>query len=186
MAWRRPGKKPLSEQMVVRLLTYICVTQPQWVDIERALSTFMASVNSDYWLMFDFCCYGYWGCCMVHRIAQMCAITGGCVNYWWLLAPWVQGQLVEVNFYVVYHLCYKVYLKYVFAHIVVHDGHSTNICLLMLINIRTELHITRSRYPKSHLLPDDYELNNSLRKCYNTQNNIVSQHKWHDNSYWWI
>ena len=31
MAWRRPGDKPLSEPMVVRLPTHICVTRPQWV-----------------------------------------------------------------------------------------------------------------------------------------------------------
>ena len=31
MAWRRPGDKPLSEPMVVRLLTYICATRPQRV-----------------------------------------------------------------------------------------------------------------------------------------------------------
>ena len=31
-AWRRPGDKPLSEPMMVRLLTHICVTWPQWVN----------------------------------------------------------------------------------------------------------------------------------------------------------
>ena len=31
MAWRRPGDKPLSGTMMVSLLTYICVAQPQWV-----------------------------------------------------------------------------------------------------------------------------------------------------------
>ena len=31
MAWHWPGNKPLSEPMMVRLLTYICVTWPQWV-----------------------------------------------------------------------------------------------------------------------------------------------------------
>ena len=31
MAWRRPGDKPLSEAMVVSLLTQICATRPQWV-----------------------------------------------------------------------------------------------------------------------------------------------------------
>ena len=31
MAWRRPGDKPLSEPMMVSLLTYICITRPQWV-----------------------------------------------------------------------------------------------------------------------------------------------------------
>ena len=29
MAWRRPGDKPLSEPMLVRSLTHICVTRPQ-------------------------------------------------------------------------------------------------------------------------------------------------------------
>ena len=32
MAWRRPGDKPLSETMMVSLLTHICVTRPQWVN----------------------------------------------------------------------------------------------------------------------------------------------------------
>ena len=32
MAWRRPGDKPLSEPMMVILLTHICVTRPQWVN----------------------------------------------------------------------------------------------------------------------------------------------------------
>ena len=32
MAWRRPGDKPLSEPVMVSLLTHICVTRPQWVN----------------------------------------------------------------------------------------------------------------------------------------------------------
>ena len=32
MAWRRSGDKPLSESMMVNLLTHICVTRPQWVN----------------------------------------------------------------------------------------------------------------------------------------------------------
>ena len=31
MAWRRLGDKPLSEAMMVRSATHICVTRPQWV-----------------------------------------------------------------------------------------------------------------------------------------------------------
>ena len=31
MAWRRPGDKPLSEPMMLSLLTHICVTRPQCV-----------------------------------------------------------------------------------------------------------------------------------------------------------
>ena len=33
MAWRRLGDKPLSEPMMVRGLTHICVTRPQWVNL---------------------------------------------------------------------------------------------------------------------------------------------------------
>ena len=36
MAWRRPGDKPLSEPMMVSLLTHICVTRPQRVKEFRA------------------------------------------------------------------------------------------------------------------------------------------------------
>ena len=33
MAWRRPGRKPLSEPMMVSLPTHICVTRSQWVKV---------------------------------------------------------------------------------------------------------------------------------------------------------
>ena len=36
MAWRQPGDKPLSEPMMVSLLTHICVTRPQWVYMLQA------------------------------------------------------------------------------------------------------------------------------------------------------
>ena len=41
MARRRSGDKPLSEPMMVSLLTHICVTRPQWVkfDIEKCSLT---------------------------------------------------------------------------------------------------------------------------------------------------
>ena len=32
MAWRRPGDKPLSGPMMIRLPTHICVTRHQWVN----------------------------------------------------------------------------------------------------------------------------------------------------------
>ena len=38
MAWRRPGDKPLSEPMLVSLLTHLCVTRPQWVKCVIKLS----------------------------------------------------------------------------------------------------------------------------------------------------
>ena len=35
MVWCRPGDKPLSEPMMVSLLTHICVTRPQWVNNQQ-------------------------------------------------------------------------------------------------------------------------------------------------------
>ena len=40
MAWRRSGDKPLSEPIMVRLPTHICVVRPQWVKV------FYASLRS--------------------------------------------------------------------------------------------------------------------------------------------
>ena len=37
MAWRRPGDKPLSEPMMVSLVTHICVTRPQRVNGRRPI-----------------------------------------------------------------------------------------------------------------------------------------------------
>ena len=38
MAWHRQGDKPLSEQIMVRFPTYICVNRPQWVKIVLPIS----------------------------------------------------------------------------------------------------------------------------------------------------
>ena len=46
MAWRRPGDKPLSETMMVSSPTHICVTRPQWVNIDY--EPFWCS-NKDVW-----------------------------------------------------------------------------------------------------------------------------------------
>ena len=37
-AWRRPGDKPLSEPMMLSLLTQICITLPQWFNPLHAQS----------------------------------------------------------------------------------------------------------------------------------------------------
>ena len=34
MAWRRPGDKQLSEPMMARLPTHMCVTRPQSINVE--------------------------------------------------------------------------------------------------------------------------------------------------------
>ena len=46
MAWRQPGDKPLSEAMMVRLPTPICITRPQWV------STFRLNKMTAAWQIF--------------------------------------------------------------------------------------------------------------------------------------
>ena len=53
MAWRRPGDKPLTEPMVVRLLMHICVTRPQWV---KALHLFLSMDQQGltHWTLGDF------------------------------------------------------------------------------------------------------------------------------------
>ena len=38
MAWRRPGAKPLSEPILVSLLTHICPTWSQWVKLISMMS----------------------------------------------------------------------------------------------------------------------------------------------------
>ena len=52
MAWRRPGDKPLSEPMMVNLLTHICVTRPQWVE---SISFSCDVWASDDWLVCTIC-----------------------------------------------------------------------------------------------------------------------------------
>ena len=47
MAWRWPGDKPLSESMMVSLLTHICITQPQWVKSDRS-SSWVKDIYCDY------------------------------------------------------------------------------------------------------------------------------------------
>ena len=45
MTWRWPGAKPLSEPMMVRLPTHICVTRPQWVKVLWHISTITSKLG---------------------------------------------------------------------------------------------------------------------------------------------
>ena len=56
MAWHRPGDKPLSELMMVIVVTYICSTQPQWVYHWILCFSFCLLVISFvFWSIFCFC-----------------------------------------------------------------------------------------------------------------------------------
>ena len=48
MVWRRPGAKPLSEPMMVILLTHICGTWSQWVNpqwVSQSVNTYRGAVS---------------------------------------------------------------------------------------------------------------------------------------------
>ena len=45
MAWCRSGDKPLSEPMMVSLLTHVCVTRPQWVNAYTTCPIFHEKKN---------------------------------------------------------------------------------------------------------------------------------------------
>ena len=47
MAWRRPGEKPLSEPMMVKLPTHICVTRPLKNEFMFKISILWADISYD-------------------------------------------------------------------------------------------------------------------------------------------
>ena len=56
MAWRRPGDKPLSEPMIVSLLTHICVTRPQSVNVlSQVLKWYAGNYGTLKWHLFWNC-----------------------------------------------------------------------------------------------------------------------------------
>ena len=85
MAWCRPGDKPISEPMMVRLPKHICVTRPQWVNKFRPvenifnhilLNTFYLSIQTSL-ISFP------QGPLSTFSISQHCFM-------WWLGAWWQQ------------------------------------------------------------------------------------------------
>ena len=50
MAWRRLGDKPLSAPIMVSLLMYICITQPQWVNANDIFKCIFMGENT--WINF--------------------------------------------------------------------------------------------------------------------------------------
>ena len=56
MAWRRSGDKPLSEPMMIRLLTHICVTRPQWVNMSPLSVAYMHQLTGSSLVQVMACC----------------------------------------------------------------------------------------------------------------------------------
>ena len=55
MAWRRTGDKPLSEPMLIMLLTHICVTRPQWVNLFLRLLCLETDIWHLIWYFYSYC-----------------------------------------------------------------------------------------------------------------------------------
>ena len=83
MAWRRPGDKPLSEPMMVSLLTHICVTRPQWVK------------HGSYLMV-----YSSWWSCLSHRTIMT---ADDLVPYSTRSSAATMGSLVNSN-QIIHHL----------------------------------------------------------------------------------
>ena len=79
MAWRRPGTKPLSEAMMVSLLTYICLTRPQWVNDLRWLLQNLTDVKSTLVQEMAWCHQAtshYWNQCWPRQIFYHMSLLG--------------------------------------------------------------------------------------------------------------
>ena len=69
MDWRRTGAKPLSEPMMVNLLTHICVIRPQWVKSDAAIYSEWEGERDSGWVIDRqcTCCVNF---CIVLTIFQ--------------------------------------------------------------------------------------------------------------------
>ena len=89
MAWRRPGDNPLSEPMMVKFLTHLCVTRPQWVNKHHQ------SNKSKYWLPFEILsgCYFHTSAHAHHRYIYHIHI---CIHLWY----YQSASFSEVSIYI--------------------------------------------------------------------------------------
>ena len=53
LACRQPGDKPLSEPMMVNLLTHLCVTLPQWVKKNKMIYLIPTNAFNAVWWISD-------------------------------------------------------------------------------------------------------------------------------------
>ena len=94
MAWRRPGDKPLSEPVIVSLLTHIFFTRPQWVNPSRqrlrnsvlsCSNTAMFFSHSQMWVWATQNCIHYDQMDLCHNICmpptQRSCWGGGCIGF---------------------------------------------------------------------------------------------------------
>ena len=87
MAWHRPGDKPLSEPMVVRLPTHICVTRPQWVKISLDSYTLTILTRRPYYNISSTVTNTTWSCySAIGGTDWVGYVRVG--NVWWGFSEW--------------------------------------------------------------------------------------------------
>ena len=70
MAWCQSGNKPLSETMMLSLLTHICIPRPQWVDemnvLIRGMVLALIISSQIVWENYIINCVTNGSCCFLH------------------------------------------------------------------------------------------------------------------------
>ena len=144
MAWRRPGDKPLSEPMMVRLPTHICVTRPQWVknNLHRKFKQ-----NGNIFIHEN---------AFENVICKMTAILfkHQWVNKWWYIVHWTQGNRHQKN---LIFSSKKIYFLCLFwPYIKMQSTWDLSILLLQTMTCLPVFHTLRQRQNSRHF-PDNTE-----------------------------
>ena len=106
MAWRRSGDKPLSEPMMVRPTTHICVTRPQWCVTIRHTPYWCVTINS----IDSFNSFGpnLQALNHFHNKQWLSSLTHVCATPW---LQWVEYLKYSINVYM------QIVQLYIFSHI---------------------------------------------------------------------
>ena len=95
MAWHLPGDKPLSQPMMVRLPTHICVIRPQWVK----LLSLLPGGNELYCKSYSMClfvCFRHWSFDFSGSVHCCLPLAWGKV-YTFLIKPYHPEVLKYIN-----------------------------------------------------------------------------------------
>ena len=94
MAWRRPGDKPLSEPVMVRLPTHICITRSQWVNPEWVAGLWSLGSPALFFFFHHIEDATKWlPCCRRHFQLYFHGRKFFCSKLYWILSPRVQLTL---------------------------------------------------------------------------------------------
>ena len=129
MAWPRPGDKPLSEPMMARLPTHICVTRPQWVNCSQNIHITVTSQWAPWCLKSP----ASWLFAQprTHQRKHQSSMSLAFVSHRWI--PLRKSQLCGISF----HLAMSSWCK------IAHPQKSYEMALKVEIHIHTSAQICR-------------------------------------------